>query len=198
MLQWQQTWIKWPGIINIPMANDGAEMEALKLKPEEQKTEDNLYKAFVGEATAALRLKGFAEKADREGYPQMARLFRAISAAEEIHALKHLRILRVIKSTQENLQESFESETRISEGIYPGFIKTAIEEGNRAAEISFSQARDAEEVHGKLYRSAIDHMLDERESDYYVCSVCGYVHVGEPTEDCPVCNVSPDRFIKVE
>jgi rubrerythrin len=173
-------------------------MEALKLRPEERKTEDNLYKAFVGEATAALRLKGFAEKADKEGYPQMARLFRAISAAEEIHALKHLRILRVIKSTQENLEESFESETRISEGVYPGFIQTAIEEGNRAAEISFSQARDAEEVHGKLYRSAIDHMLDERETDYYVCSVCGYVHVGEPTEECPICNVAPDRFLKIE
>lgn len=159
------------------------------------KTEENLNRAFVGEATAALRLKGYAEKADREGYPQMARLFRAISAAEEIHALKHLRIMKLIKSTQENLEASFESETKISEGIYPELIKQAIEEGHKAAEISFSQARDAEEVHGKLYKNAIEHMLDEKESDYYVCTVCGYVHTGEPTENCPVCNVPPDKFM---
>lgn len=165
---------------------------------EKTKTEENLYKAFVGEATAVLRLKGYAEKAEKEGYPQMAHLFRAISAAEEIHALKHLRILRIIKSTQENLQDSFESETKISEGIYPAFIKEAIEEGNKAAEISFSQARDAEEIHGKLYKAAIEHMLDEKETTYYVCSVCGYVSVGEPQEDCPVCSVPPSKFNKVE
>lgn len=158
------------------------------------KTEENLHRAFVGEATAALRLKGFAEKAEKEGFAQMAKLFRAISAAEEVHALKHLRILRIIKSTQENLEESFESETKISEGIYPELIKVAIEEGNKAAEISFSQARDAEEVHGRLYKSAIEHMLDDKDIEYYVCSVCGYVHVGKPTEDCPVCNVGPDKF----
>lgn len=167
-------------------------MQGMKVK-----TEENLHRAFVGEATAALRLKGYAEKADKEGYPQMARLFRAISAAEEIHALKHLRILKIIKSTQENLQDSFESETKISEGIYPELIKVAIAEGHKAAEISFSQARDAEEVHGKLYKNAIEHMLDDTESDYYVCSVCGYVHVGKPKEDCPVCNVSPDRFLLI-
>lgn len=162
------------------------------------KSEANLHKAFVGEATASLRLKGYAEKAEKEGYPQMARLFRAISAAEEIHALKHLRIMKLIKSTQENLQESFESETKISEGIYPALIKEAIEEGHKAAEISFSQARDAEEVHGKLYKGAIEHMLDETETDYYVCTVCGYVSVGEPQENCPVCDVPPSRFIKTD
>ncbi|MBN2342343.1 MAG: rubrerythrin family protein [Deltaproteobacteria bacterium] len=164
---------------------------------QKNQSEENLYKAFVGEATASLRLKGYAEKAEKEGYPQMAKLFRAISAAEEIHALKHLRILRIIKSTQENLQDSFESETRISEGVYPDFLRVAIDEGHKAAEVSFSQARDAEEVHGKLYKNAIDHMLDETETDYYVCPVCGYVHAGEPTEDCPVCNVGPDKFLKV-
>jgi rubrerythrin len=168
------------------------------MNDKENKSDKNLYTAFVGEATAALRLKGFAEKADKEGYPQMARLFRAISAAEEVHALKHLRILKIIKSTQENLEQSFESETMVSEGIYPELIKVAIEEGHKAAEISFSQARDAEEVHGKLYKGAIEQMISEAETTYHVCSVCGFVAEGHAPDECPVCGVTADKFAQVD
>jgi rubrerythrin len=164
----------------------------------ESNTEKNLYTAFVGEAKAALRLKGYAEKADKEGYPQMARLFRAISAAEEVHALRHLRLLDIIKSTEENLKASFESETSISENVYPEFIKTAEEEGNEAARMSFSNARDAEEVHGKLYKGAIDQMIRETETPYHVCSVCGYVVEGDAPDNCPVCGAPKKMFKKVD
>ena len=162
------------------------------------RTEENLYEAFVGEAKACLRLLGYAEKAEQEGYPQMARLFRAISAAEKVHALKHLRLLKVVKSTEENLKASFESETSVSENIYPEFIRVAEEEENQAARISFSHARDAEEFHAKLYKNAIDHMIEERETNYHVCQVCGYVVDGQPPDNCPICNAPRDKFAQVD
>jgi rubrerythrin len=164
----------------------------------ETKTEKNLYTAFVGEAKAALRLKGYAEKADKEGYPQMARLFRAISAAEEIHALGHLRLLKIIKSTEENLKASFEREVSVSENIYPELIRVAEEEGDEAARISFSHARDAEEVHGKLYKGAIDQMIRETETPYHVCEICGFVIEGDAPDNCPVCGAPKDKFKRID
>lgn len=162
------------------------------------KTEENLYAAFVGEAKAHLRLMGYADKADQEGYPQMAKLFRAIAAAEKIHGVKHLKLLKVISSTEENLQRSFESETSVSENIYPEFIKQAEADGNRAALTSFSHARDAEEVHAKLYKKAIGHMVDETEPVFFVCNVCGYVVEGDPPDTCPVCGAKKERFFRVD
>lgn len=162
------------------------------------RTKQNLKTAFVGEAKACLRLLGYAEKADQEGYPQMAKLFKAISAAEQVHALKHLRLLDIIKSTEENLSASFESETTASENIYPDFIKAADEDGDKAALTSFSHARDAEEFHAKLYKGALDHMIEERQTSYWVCQVCGYVADGQPPENCPVCNAPREKFKQVD
>lgn len=162
------------------------------------KSEENLKTAFVGEAKACLRLLGYAEKAEQEGYTQMAKLFRAISAAEKVHALKHLRLLKTIKSTEENLKASFESEMSVSENIYPGFIREAEEEGHQAASLSFSHARDAESFHAKLYKNAIDHMIEEKETNYHVCQVCGYVVDGQPPDNCPICNAPRDKFDQVD
>ena len=139
-------------------------------------------------------VKGFF----KEEYPQMARLFRAIAAAEKIHAIKHLRLLKIIRSTEENLQASFESETTVSENVYPAFIQQAETDGNKAAGISFSHARDAEEVHAKLYKKAIGHMLDESVTVYHVCDVCGYVVDGEAPDACPVCGAKKNRFFEVK
>lgn len=168
------------------------------MSEERTRTEENLYTAFVGESKACLRLLGYAEKAAQEGYEQVARLFRAISEAEKIHALKHLRQLKVIQSTEENLQASFETETTVSENYYPGFIQTAEEENNEPARIGFSQARDAESFHAKLYKNAIDHMIEEKVTHYSVCTVCGYVVDGDPPEECPVCGAKKEAFQRVE
>ena len=162
------------------------------------KTETNLYTAFVGEAKACLRLLGFAERADQEGYPQIAKLFRAISAAERVHALRHLRHLKLIQSTEENLAASFESETKVSEDIYPAFIREAEEDGNDPARLSFTHARDAETFHGKLYKGAMDHLMAETEAPYYVCRVCGYVAEAQPPEECPVCGAKEKAFFQVD
>ncbi len=106
--------------------------------------------------------------------------------------------MREIKSTEENLAESFESETRVAGVAYDNFIKYAEEVGDRAASVYFSQSRDVEEIHAKLYKEAMDHVLEERQTTYYVCDVCGYVSDGILPEECPVCGAKKDRFLTYE
>lgn len=158
-------------------------------------TEDSLYQAYTGEAKAALRLKVFAQKAKDEGYPQMARLFRVIAFSEEIHGARALQVLGKVKRTEENLAASFESETKVAEVAYNQFIKDAEAEGNSAAALHFSQSRDVEEVHGKLYKEAMGHFMEERETTYYVCEVCGYISDGVLPEECPVCGALREQFV---
>lgn len=158
------------------------------------KVRDALHQAYAGEAKAALRLKIFAEKADDEGYAQIARLFRVISASEEIHAARALRMLREIGSTEENLASSFESETEVAGVAYNDFIKLAAEEEDDAAVTVFSQDRDVEETHAKLYKEAMGHLMEERETTYYVCEVCGFVSDGVLPDECPVCGAGKEQF----
>lgn len=157
-------------------------------------TRDALQQAYAGEAKAALRLKVYAEKAEEEGYPQIAKLFRVIAYSEEIHGARALKVLREIKTTEENLAESFESERRVAEVAYGEFVKQAEAEGNQAAVLHFSQSKDVEETHAKLYKEAMNHMLEERETTYYVCRVCGYVADGILPDMCPVCGAKRDQF----
>ncbi|HNY72585.1 MAG TPA: rubrerythrin family protein [Syntrophales bacterium] len=153
-----------------------------------------LYQAYVGEAKAALRLKVFADKAEKEGYPQIAKLFRVISFSEEIHGTRALKLLKEVKSTEENLAASFESEQKVAGVAYDEFIKLAEKAGNKAAVLHFSQSRDVEEVHAKLYKEAMTHFLEARETTYYVCKVCGYVSDGVLPEECPFCGAKKEMF----
>ncbi|MFH1081079.1 MAG: rubrerythrin family protein [Pseudomonadota bacterium] len=157
-----------------------------------------LHMAYTGEAKAALRLKVYAEKADQEGYAQMAKLFRVIAFSEEIHGSRALKLLREVKSTEENLAASFESETHAAGVAYDQFIKQAESEGNKAAGLHFSQSRDVEEIHAKLYKEAMNHFMEERETVYYVCKVCGYVADGMLPDECPVCNAKKEQFVSVD
>jgi len=161
-------------------------------------TTDAMRQAYAGEAKAALRLKVYAERAEEEGYPQIAKLFRVIARSEEIHGARALRVLQEIKSTEENLAASFESEERAAQVAYGEFLKRAEAQGDRAAALHFSQSRDVEEMHAKLYKEAMSHMMEERETSYYVCLVCGYVADGVRPETCPVCGASSDRFAAFE
>jgi rubrerythrin len=159
-------------------------------------TKENVYTAFVGEAKAHHRLLAFARKADEEGYEQVARLFRAVAAAEGVHVERHLRLLgeAYVKGTEENLQYSFEQETTVNQVYYPEFIRQAEEEGEPAAAVTFKQARDVEERHADLYKRALAAMLRDETHDYYVCQVCGYVAEREPLDQCPICNAKRDKF----
>jgi rubrerythrin len=157
-------------------------------------TREALQQAYSGEAKAALRLKLYAEKAEEEGYPQIAKLFRVIASSEEVHGARALKVLKEIKTTEENLAESFESEQRVAEVSYDAFVKQAEAEGNRPAVLHFSQSKDVEETHAKLYKEAMNHMLEERETTYYVCQVCGYIADDILPDICPVCGAKREQF----
>jgi len=157
-------------------------------------TKEALQQAYAGEAKAALRLKVYAEKADEESLPQIAKLFRVISFSEEIHGKRALRALKEIRNTEDNLAESFQSEQGVAAVAYNQFVKEAEAEGNQAAVLHFSQSRDVEETHAKLYKEAMNHLLEERETAYYVCLVCGYIADGVLPETCPVCGAGKEKF----
>ncbi len=164
----------------------------------DDKVKDAFYQAYVGEAKAALRLKLFARRAEDDGYPQMAKLFRAISRSEEIHGERGLRALREIKSTEENLQESFESEKKVAEVAYDNFIKLANEAGDELSANIFSQSRDVEDFHAKIYKEAMNHLMEERETTYFICKVCGYIEDGNAPDACPVCGAKKEAFFQFD
>ncbi len=162
-------------------------------------TEQNLLEAFAGESQANRKYLAFAKKADKEGYPQVANLFRAAAEAETVHAHAHLRVLKGIKSTAENLKEAIAGETHEFKSMYPDMIETAKSEGNKAAERSFNFANEVEEIHADLYQKALD-SLDNPENIecYYVCGVCGYTCENDPPETCPVCKANIKAFSRVD
>ena len=162
------------------------------------KSEQHLRDAFAGESQANRKYLAFAEKAEKEGYPQVAKLFRAAGAAETVHAHAHLRALGEIGSTEDNLKVAVAGETHEFKQMYPEMIKDAKEEGNKTAERSFVYANEVEQVHAKLYQNALDNLDSLEEVDYHVCSVCGMTVENEAPDKCPVCGAPASAFFKVD
>jgi len=163
------------------------------------KTEKDLSYAFVAESKAYARNSAFALKADQDGYPQIARLFRAVADAESVHARRYLNLIRgKIGSTEENLEAAFQNEIKANVEEYPKLIKDASEEGEKIVEETFSQSRDVESRHADLYKNAMNDMLSDRQSQYYVCQVCGYIGEDEAPENCPVCGADRGNFKVVD
>ena len=162
------------------------------------KTEKNLAYAFAAESKASVRNATFAKKAEIEGYSQIARLFRAVSDAESVHARRYLLLMRgKIGSTEENLETAFQNEIKANVEEYPKLIKDASEEGNRSVLKTFSQARDVESLHAELYKKALNNMISDREIDYHVCQVCGYISEEAAPQRCPICGAVKDKFKRV-
>ena len=160
-----------------------------------KKTDKNLAYAFGAESKAAVRNAVFAKKAEAEGYIQAARLFRAVADAESVHSRRFLILMRgKIGSTEENLATAFENEIKANAEEYPKLIKEAADEGQDSALKAFSYARDVESRHAELYKKAINDMIADRETVYYVCQVCGYIAEDEAPERCPVCEAIKERF----
>jgi rubrerythrin len=157
---------------------------------------DVFYKIYEGEAKAALRLKIFAKKAEQEELPQVAKLFRVIAFSEEIHGERALRMLKEIKDTETNLKESFGSETSVAGVAYDHFLKLAAEVEDPVASKVFSHSKDVEDIHANLYKKAMGHLMEDRETTYYVCQVCGYVSDGSLPDTCPVCSAPRDQFLE--
>ena len=162
------------------------------------KTEDNIKAAFAGESQANRKYLAFAQKADSEGYAQVGKLFRAAAAAETIHAHAHLRTLKGVGSTADNLKEAIAGETHEFKSMYPAMIEEAKAEEQKAALRSFSYANDVEKVHADLYTKALDNLDSLEAVDYYVCNVCGYTCENEPPDECPVCKAKKKAFFKVD
>jgi len=162
------------------------------------RTTKDLMEAFAGESQANRKYLAFAAKADQEGYPQVARLFRAAAAAETIHAHNHLKALKGIKSTKENLEAAITGEIHEFKEMYPGMIAAAKDAGNKEAERTFSYANDVEKVHAELYQKYKDAMEDKKMVDFYICPVCGYTVEEEPPENCPVCGAKGKVFKKID
>jgi rubrerythrin len=162
------------------------------------KTENNLKEAFAGESQANRKYLAFAQKADEEGYPQAAKLFRAAAEAETVHAHAHLRALQGVGSTADNLKEAIGGETHEFESMYPPMIADAEAENHSAAVRSFRFANEVEKVHAELYQKALDSMENPQDVDYYVCSVCGNTVENEAPETCPICGAKAQAFKKVD
>ena len=163
-----------------------------------EKTEKNLAYAFAAESKASARNEAFALKAALEGYSQIARLFRAVSDAESVHARRYLLLMRgKIGSTAENLETAFQKEIKANVEEYPNLIKDAAAEDHKAALKAFSQSRDVENFHAQLYKRAINDMVADRETDYYVCQVCGYVNEDGAPDKCPICGAVKEKFKQV-
>jgi rubrerythrin len=140
----------------------------------------------------------FAKKAELENLPQIAHLFRAVAAAEGVHSRRHFAMLESIADTQTNLERAFQSENAVNGVHYPAMLREADEDNEVAASTVFSQIRDVEGLHARLYKRALDNLIARRSTEYHVCTVCGYVAEREPPEKCPICGAPRSRFEKVE
>jgi rubrerythrin len=162
-------------------------------------TEDNLEKAFAGESQANRKYLAFFRKAKKDGFPGIAKLFRAVAEAETVHALNHLKTLGGINSTQENLKKAINGETKEFEEMYPGMLKKAREEGNRDAEKSFRYANEVEKIHAELYKKALESVKngEDLDKEYFVCQTCGNT-LEELPETCTICGMPKGQFKKIE
>jgi rubrerythrin len=164
-------------------------------------TEDNLKEAFAGESQANRKYLAFGKKADEEGKPQIAKLFRAAAEAETIHALNHLNVLGMVGSTKDNLNDAINGETHEFTDMYPNMIDEAKSEGNNAALGSFSKANAVEKVHAGLYKKALEAVEEGKDleaQDIYVCEVCGHTVEGEAPDSCPICGAPKEKFKRIE
>jgi rubrerythrin len=162
-------------------------------------TIENLKEAFAGESQANQKYCAFAKKAEKEGFPNVACLFRTAAEAERIHAEGHLGSLQGIGSTADNLQAAIDGETYETDTMYPPMLEQAKADDHKAKRM-FGYALDAEAVHAKLYALALEAVKqgkDLTEVDFYLCPVCGNIELGKPTEPCKVCGTKADKFVLV-
>ncbi|HAL60889.1 MAG TPA: rubrerythrin [Chloroflexi bacterium] len=162
-------------------------------------TESNLKSAFAGESQAHMRYLIFADRAEKEGYANLARLFRAIAYAEQVHATNHYKELGGINTSVENLQAAIDGETHEVNEMYPAYRAVAELEEEKGAIRSTSWALEAEKIHAQMYKEAegaVEKGVDPELGAIYICQVCGHTAEGEPPEKCPVCGAKRQKYVK--
>lgn len=163
-------------------------------------TEQNLRSAFAGESQAHMRYLIFAEKAERENKPNLSRLFKAVSYAEQVHATNHFRALGDLNDSSKNLQAAINGETYEVEDMYPAYKAVAELQGEKSAVRSTNFALEAEKIHAGLYKKSKE-VVDQKGSDIelkdvYICDLCGYTVEGEAPDVCPICGAKKNAFKK--
>ena len=161
-------------------------------------TLDNLKNAFAGESQANQKYRAFAKKAEQDGLPNVARLFRTTAEAERIHAEGHLKSMDGVGSTAENLQAAINGETYEFTEMYPPMLAQAEADDHKAKRM-FGYAVQAEAVHAKLYKMALEAAKEGKDLDveFYLCPVCGYIEIGKPTDACPICKTKAEKFFQI-
>ncbi len=160
-------------------------------------TKKNLEEAFTGESKANRKYLAYARKADAEGYPNIARLFRAVAESETIHAHNHLEVIGGVGSTKENVEDAWRGEKDEYNSMYPMFIDQAERDANSQAKTTFFWAQEAENVHADFYDKAAQAMQqggDVELQEMHICTVCGYTVEGEPPGKCPICGKGKEMF----
>lgn len=158
-------------------------------------TEQNLWAAFAGESQARNKYDYFASQAKKDGYEQIADFFTESAANEKEHAKRFFKILMggSILGTEDNLLAAAEGEHEEHTSMYPGFEKTAREEGFTEIADIFKEIAEVEKQHEKRYRKLLDNI--QRKIVFkrpmpvkWKCRNCGYIYEGtEPPELCPAC-----------
>lgn len=162
------------------------------------KSIEDLKAAIAGESQANQHYLAFARRAAEEGHHQVARLFRAVAKAEEIHAYNHMLALGDVKDTAENLKTAIAGENYEHTSMYPTFIEDTVAEDHKKAKLSFRWAQKVEMVHEELYTGALDTLgKAEEEFDYYVCPKCGHTHPKNAPDMCPVCGAPGSDYLRV-
>lgn len=162
-------------------------------------TRENLKEAFAGESQANHKYLAYAQLAEKEGFPHVARLFRTTAEAEAIHAMGHLNAMDGVRSTAENLQDAIDGETYEYTEMYPPMLETAERDGHKAKRM-FKYAIEAEAVHARLYQAALSAVKQGRDlevSEFYLCPICGHIEFGRPSAACPICGAKADKFVQV-
>jgi rubrerythrin len=161
-------------------------------------TLDNLKEAFAGESQAFQKYTAFAKKAEQDGLPNIAKLFRLTAEAEKIHADGHLKSMDGVGSTVDNLQAAISGETYEFTSMYPPMVQQAEKDGHKAKRM-FAYAVATEAVHANLYTQAMNAAKGGKDlgvTEFYLCPVCGFIEFGKAPEKCPVCSTLGTKFIK--
>ena len=164
-------------------------------------TKECIAAAFAGESQARNKYKAFSEAADDEGYAQVAKLFRAASLAEEIHARRLMRVGSIVGNTVANLEAGRAGELEETNSMYPAFIEVAQKEGRQDALITFEHAKKAEAAHADLYGKALEAVKAGKDIDVktvYLCPVCGNIEINHTSERCPICGIPGTSFKVIE
>ena len=164
-------------------------------------TQDCIAGAFAGESQARNKYNAFSQAAEDEGFANVAKLFKAASLAEEIHAKRLMRIGGYIGTTEQNLAAGQTGELEETNVMYPGFIEIAEKEGRQDAVITFTHAMKAEAIHAGLYGKAIESVKAGKDIDaktVYLCPVCGNIEINHTSERCPICGIPGASFKIVE